>query len=628
MQKKTVFSFMAATTFLCQAANAQSTQAPIPSVLDGVAYNSEGKLFLSRAGNAVDLGKKDSYTLSAFSTVPTGAETGLLLDIHQPGFNGTVAYGPLDQEANFPVVAFLPKDVRMTDGKALLEIKKVFARSNDFFKLAEKGSGLLGYRIMDSNGRILYEGRVAFDGKGPYTVVPTLTEGPLVNDLKPTGCTLSFETSMDIPVTVTVGNKSFESAAGRHHELVIEGLTPATDYEYLVSYGSRKDRHRLQTAAAEGSRQAFSFAFASANRATTGGGERDFGGTNYQSTRAIMAQAVAEHAVFMHIQGDITNGANPSDDGHAMEYANFKRSMEPFWGRIPVYVGFGDHEASRQTFAPDPVTKKSKTIEAFPYANASGEASFARAFVNPTNGPGSEDGASYDPNPRQQDFPSYKENVYYYTYGNTAMVVLNTEYWESKDPELTSGCPEGYIMDQQVAWLKATMHQFETDAHIDHIFVVTHGAVFPNGDHLADAMWWNGDNTSRAYVAGKPLSKGAIERRDEILDICVNGSEKFLAFISGDEHNFSMLQVTPSMKMYLPDYPGRRIRLKRNFYCINNGAGGSAPYAMLTSPWSEGFRYFTEPPAIALIHVDGKSVWLSAKRIETLDPICQDVQLR
>ena len=183
-------------------------------------------------------------------------------------------------------------------------------------------------------------------------------------------------------------------------------------------------------------------------------------------------------------------------------------------------------------------------------------------------------------------------------------------------------------MDQQVAWLKATMHQFETDAHIDHIFVVTHGAVFPNGDHLADAMWWNGDNTSRAYVAGKPLSKGAIERRDEILDICVNGSEKFLAFISGDEHNFSMLQVTPSMKMYLPDYPGRRIRLKRNFYCINNGAGGSAPYAMLTSPWSEGFRYFTEPPAIALIHVDGKSVWLSAKRIETLDPICQDVQLR
>jgi hypothetical protein len=73
-----------------------------------------------------------------------------------------------------------------------LEIKSVFARSNDFFKFEEKGSGLLGYRIMDANGRIIYEGRVAFEGNGPYVVVPTLIEGPLVNDLHTTGCTLSF----------------------------------------------------------------------------------------------------------------------------------------------------------------------------------------------------------------------------------------------------------------------------------------------------------------------------------------------------------------------------------------------------------------------------------------------------
>jgi hypothetical protein len=427
---------------------------------------------------------------------------------------------------------------------------------------------------------------------------------------------------------VTVGDKVFMSPAGRHHEVVVDGLTPAKEYEYVVSYGNRSDKHRLRTAFPEGSRQAFTFAFASANRATTGGGERDFGGTNYQTTRAIMAQAVADKAVFMHIQGDITNGANPSDDGHALEYANFKRSMEPFWSLVPVYVGFGDHEASRSVFAPDPVTKKSKSIEVFPYATASGEASFARAFVNPANGPESEDGAAYDPNPNQQDFPTYKENVYYYTYGNVAMVVLNTEYWESKDPLATSGCPEGYIMDQQVAWLKKTMHQLESDARIDHIFVVTHGAVFPNGDHLPDAMWWNGNNASRAYVAGKPLSKGTVERRDEILDICVNGSRKFLAFISGDEHNFSLLPVTPATPMYLPDYTGKRVQLTRSFYCINNGAGGSAPYALLASPWSADFRYFTEPPALALIHVEGKNVRLSARRMETLDPICQDIQLR
>jgi len=31
---------------------------------------------------------------------------------------------------------------------------------------------------------------------------------------------------------------------------------------------------------------------------------------------------------------------------------------------------------------------------------------------------------------------------------------------------------------------------------------------------------------------------------------------------------------------------------------------------------------------LALIHVEGKNVRLSARRMETLDPICQDIQLR
>jgi hypothetical protein len=168
----------------------------------------------------------------------------------------------------------------------------------------------------------------------------------------------------------------------------------------------------------------------------------------------------------------------------------------------------------------------------------------------------------------------------------------------------------------------------ENDPHIDHIFVVTHGAVFPNGDHLADAMWWDGNNTSRAVVAGVPLPKGAIERRDEILDICVNNSQKFLAFISGDEHNFSFLPVTPQTSIYLPDHTGKKLQLKRNFYCINNGAGGSAPYALLSSPWSDGYRYFTQPPALALIHVDGKSVTLAARRMETFEKICENITLR
>ncbi len=608
----------------------QTKNLAIPAVLSNLHYNSTGVLVLKNGTEELpDLQKTDAYTLSQMMGKLRGTELGIALDINRPGYNGTVAYGPLNENASYPAIAFLPKDIKLIDGKAVLEIKKTFTKANDFFSLAAKGKGVLGYRIMDSAGRIIYEGRAAFRGTGPYEVLPTITEGPMINNLQPDGGIISFETSEPLITRITVGNKIYtDEKAARHHEITVQGLQPSTAYDYSIAYGDRTDKHRFTTAHAAGSRRPFTFAFASANRSTTGGGERDFGGVNYQSTRSIMAVAVMNGAAFMQVQGDITNGANTTEDAHLMEYANFKRALEPFWEAVPVYVGFGDHEPNKKAFAPDSVTKKSKTIEVFPYATASGEAVFANAFVHPQNGPLSEDGAAYDPDKNNIDFPTYKENVYYYTYDNVAMIVLNTEYWESKDPLATSGCPEGYIMDQQVAWLKETVAKMEKNPSIDHVFVVVHGALFPNGDHLADAMWWNGNNSSRAVVRGIPLSKGTIERRDEILDICVNQSKKFLSFISGDEHNFSFLQLTPLTTIYLPGYTGKKLVLSRSVYTINNGGGGSAPYAMLPSPWSKGFQYFTEPPVMAMIAVNGKSVTLKAVKAETFESICQDVKLR
>ncbi len=610
---------------------AQTNSLPaIPLVLNGIQYNANGKLYLTKTAQALEeIDRKDHYTFSQMQAAPMGTETGILIDINKPAFNGTVAYGPFNEMAAYPTIAFLPKDAKMKQGKALLEIKKIFTKANDFFKYEEKGKGVLGYRIMDSSGRIIYEGRVAFEGKGPYMVQPTIVEGPMINILQSNGCVISFETQAAEMTTLQIDDKIYaDKSAAKHHEIMVDDLMPATVYEYTIRYGNRQDKNHFKTAPTEGSRMPFTFAFASANRATTGGGERDFGGVNYQTSRAIMAAAMMNHSVFMHAQGDITTGGNPTEDGHLMEYSNFKRAFEPFWRQVPVYVGFGDHEPNKKVFTADSITKKTKNIEQFPYATNSGEASFAKAFVHPLNGPESEDGASYDPQPNKADFPTYKENVYFYTYDNVAMVVLNTEYWESKDPTLTSGCPEGYIMDQQMKWLKETMFQLEKNAAIDHIFVVVHDAVFPNGDHLPDAMWWNGDNKNRAWVAGKPLAKGTIERRDEILDICVNQSKKFLSFISGDEHNFSMLKVTPQTSIYVDNYAGTKWTLSRPFYNINNGAGGSAPYAQLPSPWSKDFQFFSAPPIVALISVNGQSVTLKALNVETFETVCADVQLR
>ncbi|MFM9837170.1 MAG: hypothetical protein ACKVOQ_02835 [Cyclobacteriaceae bacterium] len=607
----------------------QTNNPAIPSVLSSLSYNADGKLVLVHEGQRyVDIEKKDAYALSKMIGNPIGTETGIALDIQMPEFDGTVAYGPYVETNEFPTVAFLPRDVKMINGKALLEIKKVFVKANDFYRFQDKQKGIIGYRIIDVAGKIIYEGRVAFKGNGPYQVMPTIIEGPMINELSAEGCVISYETQVPVKTTIAVGGKTFsDNAASTHHEIRIEGLSAGTDHKYTITYGDRTDNFSFRTANQDGARKPFTFAFAAANRATTGGGERDFYGVNYQTSRTIMGVAAMKNAAFMMCIGDFTNGANPTEDGHLMEYANFKRSLEPWWSKVPVYVGFGDHEPNKKALTNLEI-KKSKGIEVFPYETHSGEATFAKAFVNPKNGPQSEDGAAYDPNPATLDFPTYKENVYYYMYDNVGIIVLNTEYWESKDPTATSGCPEGYIMDQQVKWLGETMGMMEKNAAIDHVIVNIHGAAFPNGDHLPDAMWWNGENTMRAYVAGKPLPKGTIERRDEILDICVNRSKKFLSFISGDEHNFSFLEVTPETPIYLDNYAGAKLKLSRSFFNINNGAGGSAPYGLLPSPWSRKYKYFTEPPIVALISVNGKNVMLNAISAETFGAVCKDVKLR
>ncbi|MEI6019627.1 MAG: fibronectin type III domain-containing protein, partial [Bacteroidota bacterium] len=464
----------------------------IPLVLKEFSY-SDCQLTLSKnAQQLKELGKKDAYNYSNFSALARGADTGLEIDLKKSGFNGSVAYGPYNTDAEFPTVSFLPKTVKLIDGKVLLELKSVFTKANDFFKLAEKAEGIIGYRIMDNEGRIVYEGRCAFTGKGPYKVLPAINEGPFVNVLDESGCLISFETQTALKTKIAIGTQSFEDEqASKHHEIKLSGLQASTQYTYQITYGERKDNFKFTTAAKAGSRTAFTFAFASANRANTGGGEKDFGGTNYQTTRAIMAAALQYKAVFMQNMGDITNGGNAGQDGHLLEYANFKRALEPFWSKVPVYLGFGDHEVNYYAFEVDTVVKKSAKIDRFPYATESGEASFAKAFVHPQNGPDSEDGAVYDPNNSSIDFPTYKENVYSYTYDNVAMIVLNTEYWKAQDPKV-SGSPEGYIMDIQLKWLSETIQKFENDGTIDHIFVNVHSAVFPNGDHANGAMWYDG----------------------------------------------------------------------------------------------------------------------------------------
>ena len=107
--------------------------------------------------------------------------------------------------------------------------------------------------------------------------------------------------------------------------------------------------------------------------------------------------------------------------------------MEPYWHYIPFNVGMGNHESLG--WVSD--TENWVVADGFPYETHSGEAVFAQMFANPLNGPRSEDGAKYDPDPyKRGDFPSYSENVYHYRYGNTVSL-RQTPYPSTRFPPLS-----------------------------------------------------------------------------------------------------------------------------------------------------------------------------------------------
>jgi hypothetical protein len=411
------------------------------------------------------------------------------------------------------------------------------------------------------------------------------------------------------------------------HEIKISGLLASTAYHYRLICEDNEQIYSFKTSPYPGTRKPFVFSYASDSRSGQGGGERNIHGTNYYIMRKIMALCMSKQVAFSLFTGDLINGYLNDRDEMDLQYANWKNAITPYAHYFPVYAGMGNHEAFTRSFGDLHYgSDNAFRLDGFPYESSSSEAVFAENFVNPQNGPESEDNTLYDPNPKTIDFPSYKENAYFYTYDNVAVIVMNTNYWyapsTSKIP-LTGGGVHGYIMDAQLAWIEKTLATIESDSNIDHIFVTGHTPFFPNGGHIRDDMWYSGNNKIRPYISGKPVKKGIIERRDELLNILINKSNKVVAILTGDEHNYCKLELGKETEIYLPDYAGEKLTISRTIYQINNGAAGAPYYAQEKTPWSSKVSGFTTQNALVFFYIEGKNVSMEVLNPETLEQIDQ-----
>lgn len=562
------------------------------------------------------------YSLQQLRGNPSGSAQGILFDFQMPELSGTLYYGFIPYgDSKHPHPVYFRSPAQILGGKSFVPIATLKGRY-DMVGWEKNQKGTFGYRVVNDEGDILYDGMLTFKGNGPFEPDLTLLEGPFINLLTDSGATISFETSENTRAEVVINGQRFMSSQNTtHHEIPVSGLAADTEYEYTVKYGNNSQTYSFRTAPRSGSRSSFTFAYASDSRSGQGGGERNIYGANFYIMKKIMALSMFKDIRFFQFSGDLIDGYKGTMEETLVQYANWKRAIEPFAHYFPVYVSMGNHEALNMFFYGQ--NNQTAIIDKFPFETESAEAAFAQSFVLPTNGPVSEDGASYDPG-KDIDFPSYKENVFHYTYDNVGVIVMNSDYWYAPSPagiRRVSGGLHGYIMDQQLRWLDETVRMFENDPNIDHVFLTQHTPFFPNGGHVGDDMWYNGNNDFRPYVNGKPLEKGIIERRDQLLDIVVNKSTKVIAILTGDEHNYARTQISPETNIYPENYPAEKIRLTRTIYQINNGAAGAPYYAQEVTPWTPFVSGFTTQNAVVFFHINGKSLEMEVLNPDTLEEV-------
>ena len=609
----------------------QQAYSQIPVVYSNIVPDSLGNLYFDN-GKLVE--KETFYTLYNIRIQPEGTQKGILFNFNNTDFSGTIYYGLYPKKLPvYPELVFFKKSAKIRDGKAEINISGLNGRY-DIAGWEETGKAMLGYRIVNSLGRMIYDGRLIVKGKGPFNVGLSIIEGPFVNRITQNEAYISFTTNKPCSPFVEVNNHEYRSMSRMgnppgdvQHEIKIDHLQPDSSYVYTVHFGDYTETYRFKTSPKPGTKKSFVFAYTSDSRNGAGGGERDIYGTNAYIMKKMAALAVANHAAFFQFTGDLINGYSSSIGETDLEYANWKINLEPFWHYIPFYVGMGNHENVVAVF--DNGSKYGVQIDKFPFNSQSAEKIFANNFVNPDNGPKSEDGAVYDPQPDKINFPPYAENVYYYTYDNVAMIVLNSNYWYSVNAKLIpeiGGNPHGYIMDNQLLWLDKTIKQLDANPDIDHIFVTIHTPAFPNGGHAENDMWYNGNNHIRPTVSGKPVATGIIQRRDEFLNILINKSDKVVALLTGDEHNYSRMKLTRKTIIYPDKYHGKKLKITRPFWQITNGSAGAPYYGQQQLPWSSSVEKFSTQYALMLFFVDGNKIHLKVINPDTLELI-EDIDL-
>lgn len=558
-----------------------------------------------------------------------GSDTGLTVDFSGIGrlldgttvrprkIYGRIAFGPYPFEAGeaaYEYKRFRPT-ARVEQGRSFLKLSSLLKPKLNSEEWTDRGRVAVRFDLYEQSFRRdrhlgLYDIFVRFARHDSgFVRLPSLVAGPFVHRLTsddPSRCVVEFETDVPVygEVRVDTGGPAGEvfadgSRKARHHLVELSGLAAGKRYTYRVYLdGAPVTEAYPLRAAPEPGTGPVAFVYSGDSREGVGGGERQYMGTNAVTLHRLLAYAYNSGADFFLMGGDLVNGHTTVPADFAQQLHAWKQTCAAFWHEHPVFPAMGNHEVIMRAYEDGTAAKV--RLDRWPYDSVGSESAFARAFVNPDNGPAPDD-------PRR---PSYRENVYSFTYGIIRAVCFNNNYWYSNRWSTLGGSPEGYIMEDQMRWLREELERAQRDSSIAYVFLYAQEPVFPCGGHVGDAMWYDGDNRVRAHVRTEgsdtvtQLGAGIVEVRNELVRM-IAACPKVAAVFGSDEHAYFRLLIDNKVPVGDPesdDRDGDGVVCEEGEPCsalddlayptwyITSGGAGAPYYAEEETPWNRFWK--------------------------------------
>jgi hypothetical protein len=466
----------------------------------------------------------------------------------------------------------------------LLDLSLLENINFDAGEFKKNRGGRVDYRIeLVSRGRLhVCEGRFAY---ASGSRVPAIVDGPWVDLLTGDSVVLWFRTDLPTTAEGMVGERQVSThERGTFHEFRLGGLEAGKTYrcQMTPSGGHPGKSFRFRT---PGPREInFEFAFLSQSRSALGG-SLGRGGVNVEVLGRLGAEVLRHGAEFAVFGGGMTAwGENPAVFRAGLRA--FKRALEPVGCQLPIYEVAGGHMPGRRVRVPGRRTP----VRADLSGEGSPESVFAAEFQNP---------GKHHPYPEDSKAPSYRENVYFFDYGNVRVVVLNTEYWLCTMPEKYGGNLPGYLLEKQFIWLQTVLNDALVSNRIDHVFVCGYAPAFPNGGAVFGGMWVNGGRETWGVGKGEDREY-VVQRRNDFWKVLASHPKVVAAFFGG-EPNYSRTLVDGSVD---PAF-------ERPVWQIVSGGAGAVLHARATFvPWADRVKRFTAQPHFCLICVRGMKVGL------------------